>query len=90
MTAIKSVVCTSCHLEQFQGNSSIPRLAGQSHDYLAKTMTDFRNSHPRQQSRHVGSHEHGDAGAAHGDGGLSGWALRLAALPFSLREKVAR
>jgi cytochrome c553 len=43
MTAIKSVVCGSCHLEQFQGNSSIPRLAGQSHDYLAKTMTDFRN-----------------------------------------------
>ncbi len=29
-------------LEQFQGDSSIPRLAGQSHDYLAKTMTDFR------------------------------------------------
>jgi cytochrome c553 len=43
MTAIKSVVCGSCHLEQFQGNSSIPRLAGQSHDYLAKTMTDFRS-----------------------------------------------
>jgi cytochrome c553 len=43
MTAIKAVVCTSCHLEQFQGDSSIPRLAGQEHDYLAKTMTDFRN-----------------------------------------------
>ena len=43
MTAIKSVVCSSCHLEQFQGDSSIPRLAGQEHDYLAKTMTDFRN-----------------------------------------------
>ena len=43
MTAIKSVVCTSCHLEQFQGDSSVPRLAGQSHDYLLKTMTDFRN-----------------------------------------------
>jgi cytochrome c553 len=42
MTAIKSVVCTSCHLEQFQGDSSIPRLAGQSHDYLTKTMTEFR------------------------------------------------
>ncbi|HEY5206694.1 MAG TPA: c-type cytochrome [Roseiarcus sp.] len=42
MTAIKSVVCTSCHREQFQGDSSIPRLAGQQHDYLAKTMTDFR------------------------------------------------
>ena len=43
MTAIKSVVCGSCHLEQFQGDSTIPRLAGQQHDYLAKTMTEFRN-----------------------------------------------
>jgi cytochrome c553 len=43
MTAIKSVVCTSCHLEQFQGDSSVPRLAGQQHDYLAKTTTEFRN-----------------------------------------------
>jgi cytochrome c553 len=42
MIAIKSVVCTSCHLEEFEGDSSIPRLAGQEHDYLAKTMTDFR------------------------------------------------
>jgi cytochrome c553 len=42
MTAIKSVVCSSCHLEQFQGDSSVPRLAGQQHDYLVKTMTDFR------------------------------------------------
>jgi cytochrome c553 len=42
MTAIKSVVCGSCHLEQFQGDSSIPRLAGQQHDYLAKTMADFQ------------------------------------------------
>src|SRR5580698_6806135 len=43
MTAIKSVVCTSCHLEEFQGDSSIPRLAGQQQDYLAKTMTEFRD-----------------------------------------------
>jgi cytochrome c553 len=41
--AIKSVVCTSCHLEQFQGDSSVPRLAGQERDYLFKTMMDFRN-----------------------------------------------
>ncbi len=41
--AIKSVVCTSCHLEEFQGYSSVPRLAGQQRDYLVKTMTDFRN-----------------------------------------------
>lgn len=43
MVAIKSVVCTSCHLEEFQGDSSVPRLAGQQRDYLLKTMTDFRN-----------------------------------------------
>lgn len=39
----KSIVCTSCHLEQFQGDSSVPRLAGQKRDYLFKTLTDFRN-----------------------------------------------
>jgi cytochrome c553 len=38
----KSVVCTSCHLEEYQGNSAIPRLAGQQHDYLLKAVTDFR------------------------------------------------
>jgi len=43
MTAINSVVCTSCHLEEFQGDSSVPRLAGQVHGYLFKTMTDFRD-----------------------------------------------
>jgi cytochrome c553 len=37
-----AVVCTSCHQEGFKGDSVQPRLAGQSHDYLAKTMTDFR------------------------------------------------
>jgi cytochrome c553 len=37
-----AVVCTSCHQEGFKGDSTQPRLAGQSHDYLAKTMTDFR------------------------------------------------
>ncbi|HTR12005.1 MAG TPA: cytochrome c4 [Roseiarcus sp.] len=40
---IKSVVCTSCHLDQFQGDSSVPRLAGQEHDYLLKTLLDFRD-----------------------------------------------
>lgn len=37
-----SVVCTSCHQEGFKGDSTQPRLAGQNHDYMAKTMTDFR------------------------------------------------
>ena len=39
----KSVVCTSCHSSNFLGDSSVPRVAGQEHDYLLKTMTDFRN-----------------------------------------------
>jgi cytochrome c553 len=37
-----SVGCTGCHLEQFQGTSTTPRLAGQSREYLAKTIADFR------------------------------------------------
>ncbi|WP_234682281.1 c-type cytochrome [Bradyrhizobium monzae] len=37
-----SVGCTGCHLEQFQGTSTTPRLAGQSREYLAKTMADLR------------------------------------------------
>lgn len=36
-----SVVCTSCHLEGFKGDSTQPRLAGQVRSYLNKTMTDF-------------------------------------------------
>jgi len=42
-TANASVGCTGCHREQFQGDSTVPRLAGQGRDYLAQTMTDFRN-----------------------------------------------
>jgi cytochrome c553 len=42
MSVEKSVVCTSCHREEFQGDSSVPRLAGQHDDYLIKTMIDCR------------------------------------------------
>lgn len=38
-----SVVCTSCHQSGFLGDSTQPRLAGQSKDYLQKSMLDFRN-----------------------------------------------
>ncbi len=58
MTAIKSVVCSSCHLEEFQGDSSIPRLAGQSPRLSRKNDDGFPDPRPREQSRHVGSHEH--------------------------------
>jgi cytochrome c553 len=42
-TANASVGCTGCHLDQFQGTGTTPRLAGQSHDYLVKTLADFRS-----------------------------------------------
>ena len=38
-----SIGCTGCHQDGYKGDSSQPRLAGQSHDYLAKTMADFRS-----------------------------------------------
>ncbi len=40
----KTVVCTACHLDQFRGDSTVPRLAGQQRDYLVKTLMDFRNA----------------------------------------------
>ena len=35
--------CVQCHLGGYEGNSRIPRLAGQYPKYLKKTMTDFKN-----------------------------------------------
>ncbi len=43
LTIIGSIGCTSCHLEQFQGDGTTARLAGQQPEYLLKTMTDFRD-----------------------------------------------
>jgi cytochrome c553 len=42
LSAEHSVGCTGCHREQFQGAGTVPRLAGQSQEYLAKTIADFR------------------------------------------------
>lgn len=38
-----SVGCPGCHLAYFQGDGTTARLAGQQHDYLLKTMMDFRD-----------------------------------------------
>ena len=38
-----SVVCTSCHQSGFLGDSTQPRLAGQTKEYLQKSMLDFRS-----------------------------------------------
>ena len=40
--ANRSVGCTGCHLDQYQGDGTVPRLAGQSREYLTKTIADFR------------------------------------------------
>jgi len=37
-----SVGCTGCHLGEYQGAGAQPRLAGQSKEYMAQTMIDFR------------------------------------------------
>jgi cytochrome c553 len=37
-----SVGCTGCHQDGYKGEGTQPRLAGQSGEYLAKTMLDFR------------------------------------------------
>jgi len=41
-SANHSVGCTGCHLDHFQGDGTVPRLAGLSREYLTKTMGDFR------------------------------------------------
>jgi cytochrome c553 len=41
--ANSSIGCTGCHLGQYQGDATVPRLAGQNHDYLIKSMRDFRS-----------------------------------------------
>ena len=42
LSAQHSVGCTGCHLDKFQGDGTVPRLAGQSREYLTKTIADFR------------------------------------------------
>ncbi len=43
LVANGSVGCTGCHLANYQGNSTIPRLAGQKEAYLLDTMQAFRS-----------------------------------------------
>jgi cytochrome c553 len=43
LSANTSVGCAGCHLDKFQGDGTIPRLAGQSHAYLDKTIADFQS-----------------------------------------------
>lgn len=51
MTASGSIGCRGCHLANYQGTGSIPRLAGQQREYLDKTSIDFRT---RQRANNPG------------------------------------
>ncbi len=42
LSANHSIGCTGCHLDHFQGDGTVPRLAGMNKEYLTKTTTDFR------------------------------------------------
>src|SRR5216684_7237750 len=42
VNASQSIGCTGCHRDHFQGDGTVPRLAGMGRDYLAKQMADFR------------------------------------------------
>jgi cytochrome c553 len=42
-SAIASIGCIGCHLDQFQGDGTTARLAGQRREYLEKTMREFRD-----------------------------------------------
>ncbi|MFA5900107.1 MAG: cytochrome c4 [Hyphomicrobium sp.] len=43
LTAIGSVGCPGCHLDQLQGDGTTARLAGQQQEYLKNTMLAFRD-----------------------------------------------
>ncbi len=41
-SGIVSGQCVACHLGGFNGNSRVPRLSGQTTEYLEKTMADYK------------------------------------------------
>jgi cytochrome c553 len=43
LRANSSIGCTGCHLDQFQGDGTVPRLAGMSREYMTKTIDEFRS-----------------------------------------------
>jgi len=43
LRANASIGCTGCHLGEYQGAGTQPRLAGQARDYTLQTMLDFRS-----------------------------------------------
>ena len=59
-----SVGCTGCHLDQYQGDGTQPRLAGQNQGISPADDAGFPHPRARQQSRHVRP-DAGDLGGRH-------------------------
>jgi len=72
-----AVVCTGCHLAQYQGDGTQPRLAGQTEEYLAKSMIDFRT---RERGNNPGM---SDLMIATPEGDLAAMAQYLAGLQLN-------
>ena len=37
-----AVNCTGCHFDKYQGDGTVPRLSGQSAEYMTRTIAEFR------------------------------------------------
>jgi cytochrome c553 len=61
LRANASLVCSSCHLAEYQGDGTVPRLAGQSAEYLAKTLDQFRS---RERANNPGMSDIASAASA--------------------------
>lgn len=44
LTIITQNRCNSCHNTDFSGADNVPRIANQREDYLAKTLTEYKNN----------------------------------------------
>jgi cytochrome c553 len=40
----KQYLCNNCHKPDFSGNDNVPRLANQREDYLAKTLSEYKDN----------------------------------------------
>jgi cytochrome c553 len=58
--------CVQCHLGGYEGNSRVPRLAGQQVEYLERTMSEFKHKvrlNSPAKSPLLGSYEDSDIAA---------------------------
>ena len=71
-SALGAGQCVQCHLGGYEGNSRVPRLAGQQTEYLERTMLEFKNK------VRLNSPAKGSLLAAYPDGDITAMANHLA------------